>query len=119
MTTETIVPGDLLVNDYPVQTRPITIASGQGVLKRGTVIGKITASGKYAISLGASGDGSETPKAVLAVDVDATAADVATVEYASGAFDGSKLILGAGITLDDVKAAFEAADAPLFIKDLA
>lgn len=119
MATETFTPGDLLVGDYPVATRPITVVSGEGVLVRGTVLGKVTASGKYRQSLAASNDGSETPKAILAVDVDATSADVDTVEYASGGFNGAKLTLGTGITLAAVKAAFEAADAPRFIHDLA
>ena len=119
MTTETFTPGDLIVGTYPVETRPITIVSGAGVLTRGTVLGKITASSKYTTALAASSDGSEDPAAILAVDVDATSADVATVKYASGEFDGAKLVLGTGITLDAVKAVFDTADAPIFIKDLA
>ena len=119
MTTETFTPGDLLVGTYPVETRPITILSGEGALGRGAVLGKVTATGKYRLCLAASNDGSEDPAAILAVAVDATSADVATVKYASGEFDGSKLVLGTGITLDAVKDVFDAADAPIFIKDLA
>ncbi|QKV18722.1 head decoration protein [Oricola thermophila] len=118
MASETILPGDLIISDFPVETMPITIVSGAGELKRGTVIGMIAASRKYNQSLGASNDGSETPKAILAVDVDATASDVAAVAYRAGTFNEDKLILGAGITLDGVKAAFEDADAPIFIKSV-
>ena len=118
MATETIMPGDLLLSDYPVETRPITVISGAGELKRGTVLGQITASKKYTPALAASDDGSETPKTVLAVDVDATAADVAAVAYGSAALNEDKLILGAGIAIADVKEAFEAADAPLFLKSV-
>lgn len=116
MASETIQPGDLIISDFPVETGPVTIVSGAGVLARGTVVGMITASRKYNQSLGASADGSETPKAILAVDVDATSSDVAAVVYRAGTFNEDKLILGAGIAIDDVKAAFEDADAPIFLK---
>lgn len=57
----------------------VTIASGQGVLTPGTVLGKITASGKYAASPNTGSDGSETAVAVLAYAVDATSADAQAV----------------------------------------
>jgi len=56
----------------------VTIASGEGRLAAGTVIGEITASGKYAISANAEvvgSEGAETATAVLAYAVDATSAD--------------------------------------------
>lgn len=118
MTTETFIPGDLIVNDYPVATQPCTIITGQ-VLARGAVLGRITASGKLTQSLAASGDGSQVPVSVLAVDVDATSGDVAASDYVSGAFDSSKLIVGTGHDVDSVESAFRAASAPLFVKKLA
>lgn len=54
----------------------ITIASGAGVLAAGTVLGKITASGKYLSSAIGAADGSEAAAAVLLYPVDATSADV-------------------------------------------
>lgn len=56
--------------------KDVTVASGQGLLKMGTVLGVITASGKYVSSPATGADGSQTAVAVLAEDVDATAADV-------------------------------------------
>jgi hypothetical protein len=53
----------------------IIIVSGQGIVKAGTVLGKITASGKYAISAPAAADGSQTPSALNLYQVDATSAD--------------------------------------------
>jgi len=53
----------------------IVIASGQGVVKAGTVLGKVTASGKYIISAPAAADGSQTPSALNIYQVDATSAD--------------------------------------------
>ena len=54
----------------------IVIASGSGVLKVGTVLGKITASGKYKASPATGSDGSQVAVAVLLYEVDATSADV-------------------------------------------
>lgn len=54
----------------------IVIVSGAGVLAPGTVLGKITASGKYKPSTATGSDGAETASAVLFRAVDATSADV-------------------------------------------
>ena len=54
----------------------ITIVSGAGVVLAGTVLGKITASGKYTPSTVAAADGSQTAAAVNIYEVDATSADV-------------------------------------------
>lgn len=57
----------------------ITILSGAGKLSPGTVLGKITATGKYWPSPNAQvtgKEGAETAVAVLAYEVDATSADV-------------------------------------------
>lgn len=53
----------------------VTIASGAGVLEIGTVLGKITASGKYEVHADGANDGTETAVAVLVEKVDATSAD--------------------------------------------
>jgi hypothetical protein len=117
MAEATFSPNDLLVSDVPVVTRNITIASGQDLV-RGAVLGRITASDKYVLSAAAAADGSEVPALVLAFDVDASAADVVAAAYASGAFDASKLTLGAGHTAADVEKAFRTAGAPLYVRVL-
>ena len=53
--------------------------TGAAALLAGTVLGKITASGKYTISPNTGSDGSQTALAVLFEDVDPTAGDVAAV----------------------------------------
>ncbi|HEY8732269.1 MAG TPA: head decoration protein, partial [Candidatus Limnocylindria bacterium] len=45
----------------------ITLITGQN-LARGAVLGKITASGKYTLSLSAAVDGSQVPDRILAQD---------------------------------------------------
>lgn len=54
----------------------IVVASGAGVLVAGTVLGKITASGKYTILAPAASDGSQTAAGILWDGLDATSADV-------------------------------------------
>lgn len=53
----------------------VTIVSGAGVLAIGTVLGKITASGKYKAHVNGAVDGTEVARAILIDSVDATAAD--------------------------------------------
>ena len=57
----------------------VTIASGNGKLFAGTVLGKITASGKYKPYDNDATDGTQTAAAILVYDVDATSVDVAAV----------------------------------------
>ncbi len=117
MGTATFAPNDLLVSDVPVITRNVTIASGQNI-KRGTVIGKITASDKYIQSLAAAEDGSQVPSLVAAYDVDATGGDKVAAVYASAAFDSTKLTIGTGHTVASVERAFRDAGAPLYVRVL-
>src|SRR5918999_4369007 len=66
--------------DYCRET--ITIAAG--TLEPGTVLGKITASGKYAAHDPAAADGSETAVAVLWDKADASTADAPAVALVRG-----------------------------------
>lgn len=54
----------------------IIIASGAGKVLPGTVLGKVTASGKYVPSPDTGADGSQTAAAINIYEVDATSADV-------------------------------------------
>lgn len=118
MATQTYAPGDLLIGDQPIKTVPVTILSGEE-LKRGDVIGKVTASKKYILSLAAAGDGSEVPTLILAVDVDATVGDVKAVAYASCEVDDSKLVFGTGHTIVTFDEALRDSAAPIYLKTLA
>ena len=61
------------------------IASGAGVVVSGTVVGKITASGKYKPVTVAATDGSEDAAGIVMWDVDATSADAPAVIIARDA----------------------------------
>ncbi|MGE4536319.1 MAG: head decoration protein [Desulfovibrio sp.] len=99
----TFSPDNLIAGDAKIVTAAGTIASGAGALVRGTVLGKITASGKYLKAIGTAEDGSQTPDAILAEDADATSADALSVVYLSGQFAESALTLDASLTLDGIR----------------
>jgi hypothetical protein len=68
--------------DGTVSREVVTIASGEGVLEPGTVLGKVTASGKYVASPAAQvagKEGAETATVILGYGVDATSADAKAV----------------------------------------
>lgn len=88
-------PDNLIANNlHPIDTKGITIASGQGKLSRGTVIGVVTASDKGKIVNSANSDGSQNADCILTDDIDATSADVVTSAYISGSFNRKALTFG-------------------------
>lgn len=98
---------DIDTGQIPLISEPITILSGQ-VLPRGAVLGKITATGKYVLSLAAANDGSQVPGPVLTHDVDATGGDAKSAGYVHGQFIAPALTYGAGHSAATVKAAWAA-----------
>lgn len=118
MTVSIFDPNGIIAGDHPIEHLAVTIVSGAGVLTRGTVLGKITSGGKYKKSLTAAEDGSQTPVGILAVDVDATSADVVAPVFFEGTFASEKLVYGASHDIDTVNAAFRAAAAPLYVKSI-
>lgn len=76
----------------------VTIASGE-VLEPGTVLGKVTASGKYVQLDPAASDGSEAAAAILYEGVDASAADTTrTVLIRDAEVNGGEIVWPDGIT---------------------
>lgn len=104
--------GLISANSELLYHEPITLLMAQ-VQPRGAVLGKITATGKYVLSLAAAVDGSQVPAAILVDDTNATAADAAVLGYTRGDFLASGLTLGAGHTVASVRAAFK--DIGIFI----
>ncbi len=86
--TETRHAGGFIVwealRDYCREVVTIATGGANPVLEPGTVLGKITASGKYAAHDPAALDGTETAIAVLWGKADATAADVDAVVLLRG-----------------------------------
>lgn len=104
----------LFAGDYPVETESAVVVSGAGELVEFTVLGKITASGKYTPCVLTATDGSEVAAAILVYPVDATSADVTAQVYKSGSFNMDALTWDASFTTEALKLAASAA--PLFIK---
>jgi hypothetical protein len=99
-----IVAGGRFTNDGgDIET--VTVPANS-TIKRGTVMGKITASGKYVTSLSASSDGSQIATTILAEDaVNDTAApvDIKAVIYKKGTFNSLGVVFGTGQTLANTK----------------
>ena len=74
----------------------VTFAAA-GTIASGTVLGKVTASGKYVVSKQAATDGSEVPAAIMWADKVATAAgDVKSIVL----FRGPASVSAGGLVLD-------------------
>jgi hypothetical protein len=111
--TDTYSPDVLFAGPFPVITQTVTLAQAAGALKRGSVLGVVTASGKYLLSASAAGDGSQVPSAILVQDSDATAGDLSVPVYFSGDFNFRALTLGAGHTQNSITGPLR--DASIFI----
>lgn len=95
-------------------------------LKVGTVLGKITASGKYRVALSASADGSQTPAAIYIADrlgqsidlVLPAATDTPALALTRGPaiVSAAGLTLGTGITAAAAKAALQALVPPILVE---
>ena len=97
-------PDRLLAGDHSPITEDVTIITGENLV-RGAVVGRITVSGKYNLSLSTAGDGSEVPVGVMADAVDATAADKVGPVYFAGEFNEDALTLGASHTIASIRQA--------------
>ncbi len=112
--TETTHPGGFLVweafRDYTREVVTIATGGANPVLQSGTVLGKITASGKYAAHDPAAVDGTETAVAVLWSKADATAADVDAVVLLRGPaiVNGNDLVFTGTPTAPEITAAHTA-----------
>lgn len=93
-----------------VVNEEIIVASGAGVLYAGTVLGKITASGKYVLHDNSLANGAEVAAAILFHTVDATSADVRTVATVNGpaTINGNDLTFKPGISAPNRTAALNA-----------
>jgi hypothetical protein len=116
MADEILTRDNLLAGaEFPTVKSTGTLLTGQN-LKRGAVIGVITASGKLKLCDKTAVDGSQTAVHVLAVDCDSSAADAPAIVYETGIFNQNALIFAAGTVLADVKAALRSRS--IFLRDM-
>ena len=87
MTTETVLTLKALIasDTFGPVLIPNTIAAGAD-LAAGTILGRVTASGKLAAYAAGNADGSENPVGVLMEDAAAAAADVEAVAGFGGVY---------------------------------
>jgi hypothetical protein len=95
----------------------VTMNDAAATLPVGTVLGKVTATGKYKVSLSAAVDGSQNPVAILVGDSQGNAKDVTLAATTDTAVQvlargpvivaGAALTLGTGITLAAATAALK------------
>ncbi|MDI3534818.1 MAG: hypothetical protein PWQ82_1183 [Thermosediminibacterales bacterium] len=114
--TGSVNPDKLIAgHEIPLLTTGVLLASGQGVLERGSVIEIVTADGKGKLCDSAAADGSQVAKYILAEDVDTTGGDVMAVCYKSGVFNRNALIFGGTDTADVHED--ELRDVNIYLKD--
>ena len=89
-----VTPDNLINSAYTTDACHVTVASGEGVLKRGTALA-VNAAGKAVIL----GTASATACWILAKDVDATSADAVAVAYREGHFNADALIVKSAYTI--------------------
>ncbi|ELV3681415.1 head decoration protein [Citrobacter freundii] len=114
MKSSLFVPDQLVAGPLQLVTDTVTISGGD--YKRGTVLGMITASGKYTACLKTASDGSETPCAILVDDVNAaTHGDQSGGVYLMGEFNQNCITIDASWTIADIKATLRLL--AIFLKD--
>ena len=114
MQSTAFVPDQLISGPLQIVTDSVTIGVS-GVLKRGTVLGMITATGMYIPSKKDATDGSEKPTAILVDDVDTTTASQTGGIYLMGEFNQHRLIFDSTWTVTELKSAFR--PLAIFLRD--
>ncbi|MBM3074243.1 head decoration protein [Lelliottia sp. RWM.1] len=113
MKSSLFVPDQLVAGTLQLVTDTGIITGG--AFKRGTVLGVITASGKYTACVKTASDGSEKPAAILVDDVNAESVDQSGGLYLMGEFNQNRVIIDASWTLATMKAALR--PVAIFLKD--
>ena len=91
-------PSNLIAGDKPpAKAEHVTLLDGESVVP-GSVLGVVTASGKYVLSLNAATDGSEVARAISAVTAAPSGADEEILAYVQGEFNQDRLTFGTGQT---------------------
>lgn len=116
VSTETNNEDGLIASGFPLRTTSVVVSTGQN-LTRGAVLGRKDADGQYILSDSGAADGSEAIRAILAEDVDATAADKTAVAYLTGTFNQHKLTFGPGHDPATVATQNAMADRNLYLVD--
>jgi len=101
----TFVPDQLIAGNEKLVTDDITIGASQ-TLVRGSVVGLVTATGQYVLSVASATDGSQIPSAIM-VDAVTTAAGATATgpAYLKGEFNSNYMSFDTSWTVATLKAA--------------
>ncbi|MBQ0955982.1 head decoration protein [Serratia symbiotica] len=114
MKSSLFVPDQLVSGPLQLVTDSVTIGVS-GALKRGTILGMITATGAYIPSKKDATDGSEKPSAILVDNVDTTTTAQTGGVYLMGEFNQHRLIFDKTWTIAELKAQFR--PLAIFLRD--
>lgn len=109
---DTFVPDQLIAGNLKLVTEDVTIGASQ-TLVRGSVMGKVTATGAYILSVATATDGSQTPIAVMVDAVTTTSATGKGSIYKMGEFNSNYLTFDSSWTAGTLAAAMAP---PVFVK---
>ncbi len=113
---DTFIPDQLIAGTLQLVTDTVTILTGSTAsYVRGTVLGMITATGKYTLSVKTATDGSQTPAAILVDNIDATTADQLAGVYYMGEFNQNRITFDPSWTIAALKPALR--PSAIFLKD--
>lgn len=113
MKSSLFVPDQLVAGTLQLVTDSGIITGGD--FKRGTVLGLVSASGKYTQCVKTAEDGSQVPVAILVDDVDASSSDQTGGLYLMGEFNQNRVTIDASWTIAEMKAALRLL--AIFLKD--
>lgn len=94
---------NLIYGSEPIITEAAVVAAGEE-FSRGAVLGRVTEGGALKLSLSGASDGSQTPYAIAADDVDSGDATARTIVYVKGHFNSRALSLGTGHAVASITA---------------
>lgn len=95
VSAETYLPDQLIAGNEHLVTENATLAQNATVQPRGTLLGKVTATGLLIPSVKTAADGSQTPYAILVDQTDATGGNVNCGIYVKGEFNINKMTIDA------------------------
>jgi len=108
------IPDQLIAGNLKLITDTVTLAAG--TLPRGAILGQVTASQAYILSVKTAVDGSQIPSAVLADAADASGGPVQAPAYLIGEFNLNAVTFDASWTAGTLKAALRAET--IFLKNV-
>lgn len=110
----------IFAGDFPVVSKAGTVLADQGVefgdgsetkILLGSVVAKLTATGKLVAWDPAGADGAEIPYGIVSEDEKINdGVDAQSTVYRSGEFNTNALLLKTGVTMDQLRASLPTAD---------